>query len=412
LPGTQKFFHYVFVPSTGKPSSDPVVLWLNGGPGCSSLDGFFYEHGPYKFGPGLENITLVPNPYAWTQYASILYLESPVGVGYTYSNNDLDYFCNDASTAADNLAFLVAWFKKAPKYASLPFFVFGESYAGVYVPTLAAAIVKSNQQGSNPKINLVGTGSGNPVTNTQSESTLNAWVPFTYGHGLMSPNMHANIQSACTDPNSFSCSNAVNYANNGYNNINPYWVYGPCFYGSSSKMTTKHLEHFFPRDDPINRLAFFSAPQVPCIDSDNAENWLNRPQAAAALHVPASIQWSICSNTMTYSSSGASMLPNYHTLLQNNIRVLVYSGDADSVVPWTGTSKWVTQEMNLGTPNSDWVAWMYNDGDNGPQVGGWKTTYSAGLTYATVRGSGHMVAQFNPARSAHMFSRFIQNRSL
>lgn len=68
LPGTQKYYHYIFVPSTGKPSTDPVVLWLNGGPGCSSLDGFFYEHGPYKFGPGLENITLVNNPYAYVDY--------------------------------------------------------------------------------------------------------------------------------------------------------------------------------------------------------------------------------------------------------------------------------------------------------------------------------------------------------
>ena len=65
LPNTQKYYHYIFVPSTGKPATDPVVLWLNGGPGCSSLDGFFYEHGPYKFGPGLENITLDRNPYAY-----------------------------------------------------------------------------------------------------------------------------------------------------------------------------------------------------------------------------------------------------------------------------------------------------------------------------------------------------------
>jgi len=90
----------------------------------------------------------------------------------------MDYFCNDDSTASDNLSFLLEFFKKAPKYASLPFYVFGESYAGVYVPTLAAKIVKSNQAGANAKINLVGTGSGNPVTNTPSEGTLQSWVPL------------------------------------------------------------------------------------------------------------------------------------------------------------------------------------------------------------------------------------------
>lgn len=68
LPGTSKYYHYVFVPSQGNKATDPVVLWLNGGPGCSSLDGFFYEHGPYKFGPGLENITLVANPHAYAPF--------------------------------------------------------------------------------------------------------------------------------------------------------------------------------------------------------------------------------------------------------------------------------------------------------------------------------------------------------
>src|SRR5262245_26446908 len=67
IPNTQKYYHYLFVPSTGDATTDPVVLWLNGGPGCSSLDGFFYEHGPYKFGPGLENITLVNNPNAYVR---------------------------------------------------------------------------------------------------------------------------------------------------------------------------------------------------------------------------------------------------------------------------------------------------------------------------------------------------------
>lgn len=101
-----------------------------------------------------------------------------MGVGYTYSNNPLDYFPSDASTASDNLAALQVFFSKAPAYAKLPFYVWGESYAGVYVPTLAVAILNANKAGSSTKINLVGTGSGNPVTNALSDSTLQAWVPL------------------------------------------------------------------------------------------------------------------------------------------------------------------------------------------------------------------------------------------
>lgn len=350
--------------------------------------------------------------HSWTSVASFIYLESPVGVGYTYSTNDNDYNCNDDSTATDNLNFLLAFFAQAPNYKTLPFFVFGESYAGVYVPTLAAKIVNSNAAGTNAKINLVGTGTGNPVTNTQSESTLNSWVPFTYGHGLMSPSLHAKIQSSCaSNPNGWDCGTYVNQANQAYQNINPYWVDGACFNGA--QFNERIVSALFPPNDPINRarMMFRALEQVPCIDSDNAQNYLNRAAARSALHVQ-DIKWSICSNSLNYSPSGQSMLPNYQLFLKNNIRVLVYSGDADSVVPWTGTSKWVTQELNLGTPKSDWVPWNYDDGENGPQVGGWKTTYDVGLTFTTIRGSGHMIAQFTPARSLHMFKNFIQNKPL
>lgn len=164
-------------------------------------------------------------------------MESPVGVGFTYSNSELDYFTDDTTTASDNLNFLLAFFKSAPKYAQLPFYVFGESYAGVYVPMLAKAILDSNNAGKNLKINLRGSGSGNPVTNTDTESTLASWVPFTYGHGIMSADVHQTIMNNCpNNPNGFTCVNAINQANNGYQNLNIYYVNGPCFLGNKKGM--------------------------------------------------------------------------------------------------------------------------------------------------------------------------------
>lgn len=110
--------HYWFVESQGNPATDPVVLWLNGGPGCSSLDGLLYEHGPFKFAKS-KDIKLVPNPWSWTKSANVIYLEvcfchnvssnriqSPAGVGFSYSNDPSDYITNDPKTAADNYQFL------------------------------------------------------------------------------------------------------------------------------------------------------------------------------------------------------------------------------------------------------------------------------------------------------------------
>jgi hypothetical protein len=228
--------------------------------------------------------------------------------------------------------------------------------------------------------------------------------------------MYQSIMTSCTnDPDGFSCQSLINQANQvGYNNINPYWVYGTCYSQSFLGRSEASLKALFPPNDPINRAALFKAhQQVPCIDSMNAQLYLNRAVATRAFHVAGNIQWTICSNTLTYTPSGTSMLPNYQKLLQNNIRVIVFSGDADSVVPYTGTSKWVTQEMNLGTPVDDWVPWNYNDLDNGPQVGGWKTTYNVGhgFTYTTIRGSAHMIMD-TPGRAYHAISRWIAGQPL
>lgn len=70
---------YYFVESEGNPETDPVVLWLNGGPGCSSFDGFVYEHGPFNYDYNNGDVQLKRNPYAWTSVANMIFLDSPTG---------------------------------------------------------------------------------------------------------------------------------------------------------------------------------------------------------------------------------------------------------------------------------------------------------------------------------------------
>jgi carboxypeptidase C (cathepsin A) len=74
-------FHYVFFNSQRDPVNDPVVLWLNGGPGCSSLLGMVYETGPFVFKEGTANFDI--NEFAWNKKANLLFLSSPGGVGFS-----------------------------------------------------------------------------------------------------------------------------------------------------------------------------------------------------------------------------------------------------------------------------------------------------------------------------------------
>uniref|UniRef100_A0A7N2M1P0 Carboxypeptidase n=1 Tax=Quercus lobata TaxID=97700 RepID=A0A7N2M1P0_QUELO len=140
---------YYFFEAESQPASKPLVLWLDGGPGCSSVGaGALLEHGPFK----VRGDNLVRNEYNWNKEANMLYLESPAGVGFSFSANKSFYTnVNEEITARDNLIFLQRWFAKYPKYRAKEFFITGESYAGHYVPQLAQLIVQSNL-----KINLKG----------------------------------------------------------------------------------------------------------------------------------------------------------------------------------------------------------------------------------------------------------------
>ncbi|PIO61182.1 serine carboxypeptidase, partial [Teladorsagia circumcincta] len=128
------------------PAQAPLLLWLNGGPGSSSLEGLFLENGPFRIGK--DGKTIARNPYAWNQFANVLYLESPVGVGYSYSTDGNQPQYSDDLTAAENYAALKNFFNRYPEYRSRPFYTTGESYAGVYIPTLSALLIQGIQNGT------------------------------------------------------------------------------------------------------------------------------------------------------------------------------------------------------------------------------------------------------------------------
>ena len=125
-------FHYVFFDSQYDPDNDPLVLWLQGGPGCSSLLGMVYEHGPFIFETNTS--FLKSNPYAWNKKANLLYISSPGGVGFSKGSRKV---YDDANTAEDNMQAMLAFFKKFPTLKKNDFYITGESYSGVYVPYLA-----------------------------------------------------------------------------------------------------------------------------------------------------------------------------------------------------------------------------------------------------------------------------------
>ena len=128
-----KHLHYWMSFSEGAPETDPVVFWFNGGPGCSSLDGFLYEHGPFRVQMAADGATsLAAFEYSWAKLANMVYLEAPCGVGFSYSDvGGDDYAATDDTAAADNLRAVEAFYVKFPEFANRSLYLTGESYAGI-----------------------------------------------------------------------------------------------------------------------------------------------------------------------------------------------------------------------------------------------------------------------------------------
>nr|AAX92980.1 Serine carboxypeptidase [Oryza sativa Japonica Group] len=148
---------YYFIESEGDPSTDPVLLWITGGDRCSVLSALFFEIGPLKLVIEPYNGSLPRlhyHPYSWTKVASILFVDSPVGAGFSFSRDPKGYDVGDVSASMQLIKLLREWFTEYPHYLSNPFYVGGDSYAGKIVPFIVQKISEDIEAGVRPTFNL------------------------------------------------------------------------------------------------------------------------------------------------------------------------------------------------------------------------------------------------------------------
>ncbi|KAJ3513592.1 hypothetical protein NLJ89_g2861 [Agrocybe chaxingu] len=119
----------------------PLALWFNGGPGSSSMIGLFQEHGPCRITNDSSSVTL--NPHSWNNEANVLYIDQPVGVG--FSHGDLNVGTSQQA-AADVWTFLQIFFKdeRFAKYRFNKLALWTESYGGHYGPVFSAYFLRQN----------------------------------------------------------------------------------------------------------------------------------------------------------------------------------------------------------------------------------------------------------------------------
>ncbi|CAL0310995.1 unnamed protein product [Lupinus luteus] len=386
--------YYYFVESQHSKQKMPLLLWLNGGPGCSSLAyGALEELGPFRVNS--DGKTLHKNGYSWNYAANVLFLESPAGVGFSYSNRSSDYNTSgDRKTSTDNYLFLVNWLERFREYKKRDFYIVGESYAGHYVPQLAHTILHNNKKANNTIINLKGIMIGNAVINDQTDNQ--GMYDYLASHAIISDQVMHDIHTFCnfssgTIPS--QCPTALDEYIQDISFIDIYNIYAPLC--NNPNLTS------FPKKNSI--------VIDPC-SGIYTHAYLNRANVQAALHANVTklkYDWESCSDILfsKWGDSPSTIVPLLHEFLNNGLRVWIFSGDIDGIVPVTST-KYSIKKMNLSAKTT-WYPWFSNG-----EVGGYAEVYKEGLTFATVRGAGHEVPSYQPGRALSLITHFLKGTPL
>ena len=133
--------YFVLVESRDDPANDPLVIWLQGGPGCSSMLGLYTENGPFNFKFEREHIKdpfkFEANDYSWNNHANVMYVDQPIGTGFSFVDSFGMLRWSERAIASDFASFLHNFMYKYPEYKERPLYITGESYAGHYIPNIA-----------------------------------------------------------------------------------------------------------------------------------------------------------------------------------------------------------------------------------------------------------------------------------
>ncbi|KAI9730204.1 MAG: hypothetical protein M1834_005968 [Cirrosporium novae-zelandiae] len=382
-----KHLFYWFFESRNDPKNDPVVLWLNGGPGCSSLTGLFMELGPSSID---KDVKVQYNPSSWNSNASVIFLDQPVNVGYSYSGSSVS---NTVAAGKDVYALLTLFFKQFPEYAEQPFHIAGESYAGHYIPVFTSEILSHKKRNINLRSVLIGNGLTDGLTQYEYYRPMacgKGGYPAVVDEGTCQsmdnalPRCLSLIQNCYESGSVWSCVPASIYCNNAI--IGPYQRTGQNPYDVRVKCKGSDL----------------------CYDElDWISKFLNKPEVMKSLGAEVdgydSCNFDINRN---FLFQGDWMQP-FHRLVPNileEIPVLIYAGTADFICNWLGNHAW-TEALPWSGKKAFNAVELKPFKTNGEEVGQVKS--SGNFTFIAIKDAGHMVPYDQPEASIDMLNRWI-----
>uniref|UniRef100_M1AZE1 Serine carboxypeptidase n=1 Tax=Solanum tuberosum TaxID=4113 RepID=M1AZE1_SOLTU len=327
---------YYFIKSESNPKSDPLILWLIGGPGCSSISGLLLEIGPITFEPAEYNgsfPSLVLNPHTWTKVVSFIFLDLPVGTGFSYARTSEARQSDDLQASDHAYQFLRKGYLL-----------------------------------------------GNPAT---FHGEYNYRISYAHGVGLISDELFESLKRNCKGE---------------YFDIHPRntqcWNDRQTYDQMLGGITNAHI---------LEPKCEFASPRP--------QKWIGQRRSLdemlylGRLRCRGSIgKWKRCAgDALPYQKIIGNSIPYHANLSVKGYRSLIYSGDHDTMIPYTSTEAWI-RSLNYSIVD-DWRPWIV-DG----QVAGYTRTYSNKMTFAT--GGGHTAPEYKPVECLAMLRRWLSYQPL
>lgn len=400
---TNHSIFFWFFEARNNPKSAPFTLWLNGGPGCSSLIGAFQENGPCQVNAQGNSTTL--NPYSWNKYSHVLYLDQPIPAGFSYGINDI----YSSAQAAHPVWKLFQIFFSIPNFAtyeSRELSFWAESYGGQYGPKFTEYFESQNDLIKSGKLKghllhptSLGITNGwfNPYYHFQSYYDYSQ-QKYNHVADLLKPEVLAHLEDALYSPE--GCLAQVKQCSSTGNNT-------VC--QQADEFCTRYVST--PAMGDRNPY-FFEHPRMDPFPSESYVKYLSRPEVMGA--IGAESQFSECpdapNNDFTTTGDAArSSIPSLAKILNKGLRTIIWAGDRDFICNTLGGYRSI-HAMDWKYATQFRAAKWRKLSFKGRPAGIYKTAGS--LTYITVFNAGHEIPAYKPEFALEIFRQTISQEPI
>lgn len=387
--GARMFYaYYEAISSRNQLSDTPILLWLQGGPGCSGLIGNFYELGPWRVSDS-PDLRLHQNPAPWNRVFGLLFLDSPIGSGFSIAPSEEHIPTNQDEVAKDLYAALQAFFDLNPLFRKRPFYVTGESYAGKYVPSLSLYMLNQLDNNGASPLRLDGLAIGNglthPVVQVQSHASV------AYAVGLIDPQEKLHLEALQQEAANLTRQQKWHDARiarsrvlNSLENVT----------GLATLYDMRRTVPYYTSENGTDYLSLF----------------LNQPAVKGALKVDDHLKWEDCSRAVG-ERMGDDVMKSSKWMVEALVRrrpVLLYQGQFDlqdgvvSTEGWISILDWEGLDDFLASERSVWKV--------SNKLAGYMRSHS-NLTHVVVAGSGHLVPADQSLHSQIMIESWVSRGS-